>query len=425
MRLKSYENIGEQVLSQTLPNGLQVYVIPKPGYSKAYAFFATNYGGVDRRFRLGGKWIDTPEGVAHFLEHKMFDMPGGNALMELSANGASPNAFTSGDITAYHFQCTEKFYENLRTLLTFVSTPYFTDESVDKEQGIIGQEIRMGDDDADRAVYYNMMKCLYESHPLRYSVAGTVESISEITAKTLYDCHKVFYNPSNMVLCVEGDVDPDKVIDMCLEILPREPGEVPVRDYGDDETKGLKPYMERLECDMAISRPLFFIGCKTSPVPRGRDFLARNVAAGIALDVLLGDSSKLYNDLYASGLIGGDFGAAFETVAGSACTIVGGQSDDPERVFDRVRETVADAAKNGVDEALFQRVKKATYGGLLRRLNSFDAVCYDYSYGYFNGYDEFTTAKVLEDATMEQVMQFIKTDLSPENMAISRVNPKG
>ncbi|MBQ8975055.1 MAG: insulinase family protein, partial [Oscillospiraceae bacterium] len=202
MRLKSYENIGEQVYTDRLPNGLTVNVISKPGFSKAYAFFATHYGGADRRFKLGGKWIDTPEGVAHYLEHKMFDTKDGNALSMLSSNGASPNAFTSSDITAYHFQCTEKFYDNLRLLLSFVSIPYFTQESVDKERGIIGQEIHMTQDDPNSELYYNLMKCLYRENPIRYSVAGTVESIAEITPQVLYDCHKVFYNPSNMVLCV-------------------------------------------------------------------------------------------------------------------------------------------------------------------------------------------------------------------------------
>jgi predicted Zn-dependent peptidase len=184
MKSKGYDLIREQVYSEKLENGLSIFVIPKRGYNKRFAFFATNYGGADRRYKLAGQWLDTPMGVAHFLEHKMFDTRDGNALTDLSANGASPNAFTSSDITAYHFECTEKFEENLEILLSFVSVPYFTPESVQKEQGIIGQEIRMTEDDPDYAVYYGLMKALYKHNPLRDSVAGTVESIAQITTDT-------------------------------------------------------------------------------------------------------------------------------------------------------------------------------------------------------------------------------------------------
>ena len=422
MKLKSYENIGEQVYSQVLPNGLTVNVIPKPGFSKSYAFFATNYGGADRRFRLGGKWIDTPEGVAHFLEHKMFDTKDGNALSMLSGNGASPNAFTSSDITAYHFQCTEKFYENLRILLSFVSVPYFTEESVRKEQGIIGQEIRMTEDEPGSVIYYNLMKCLYEHNPIRYSVAGTVESIAEITPQTLYDCHKVFYNPSNMVLCVEGDVDPDKIVEMCLEILPKEPGEVPVRDYG--PTGGQSPYMSRLEQDMQISQKQFFIGCRAKPMTRGKSFLTYSITGDLALSILFGKSSRLYTKLYTDGVINSEFDAGFETVAGVGHCMIAGEGANPDEILANVMNESSLAAKNGVDDKIFRRVKKAAYGNILRKLNAFDSTCYAYAYGYFNGYDEFDTASVLESITANDVNTFIRDNIRPENMAISIINPK-
>ena len=203
MESRDYPNIGEKLYSTVLENGLRLNVVPKAGFSTRYAVFADNYGGAHRRFQLEGQTIDTPAGVAHFLEHKMFDLPNGdNALNILSANGADPNAFTSSGVTCYYFQCTEGFEENLRMLLHFVSTPYFTAETVEKEQGIIAQEIMMGEDSPDSAVYYNLMEMLYAHHPVRDKVAGTVESISQITHETLYACHKAFYAPSNMALCV-------------------------------------------------------------------------------------------------------------------------------------------------------------------------------------------------------------------------------
>ena len=209
MQTNDYPQIGETLYTETLPNGLTIRVVPKPGFRGCFAAFATNYGGACRRFTLDGKRFDTPAGVAHYLEHKMFDLPDGdNALNMLSANGADPNAFTGDDMTCYYFQCTENFEENLRLLLHFVSTPYFTEETVQKEQGIIAQEIRMGEDDPSQAILYQLLGQLYDHHPIRDHVAGTVESIAEITPELLYDCHRAFYAPSNMCLAVEGDVDP-------------------------------------------------------------------------------------------------------------------------------------------------------------------------------------------------------------------------
>ena len=221
---KEYPRIGEQIFHAELPNGLHIYVDRRPEFQKSYAFFATNYGGMDMKFHLDGQWRDTPAGVAHFLEHKMFDTEDGNALQDLAANGASPNAFTSSAITGYFFESTEKFYDNLKILLSFVSIPYFTQESVDKEQGIIGQEIRMVEDDPENQVFYGLMECLFDHHPIRVPIAGTQESISHITADTLYACHKAFYTPSNMVLTVAGNVEPEEVVRIAEELLPQEPG---------------------------------------------------------------------------------------------------------------------------------------------------------------------------------------------------------
>ena len=233
----NYPRIGETVLRTTLPNGLTVAVVPKPLYRKRSAFFTTRYGGMDMRFRLDGVWHDTPAGIAHYLEHKMFDTEDGNALQELSQNGAEPNAFTSNATTAYYFDCTEHFEENLRILLSFVSVPYFAQESVDKERGIIGQEIRMVEDTPDWRVYTNLLECLYHSSPARVAIAGTVESIAEITPETLYACHKAFYDPANMMLCVVGDVKPDEIAAIAEEILPESRGEVIERDYGQEDMR--------------------------------------------------------------------------------------------------------------------------------------------------------------------------------------------
>ncbi|MCL2409052.1 MAG: insulinase family protein [Oscillospiraceae bacterium] len=424
MNLREYKNIGEQVYSGKLPNGLSVFVVPKRGFNKRYAFFATDYGGADRRFRFAGNWLDTPAGIAHFLEHKMFDMEDGdNALMTLSANGASPNAYTSTDITAYYFECTENFKENLDTLLTFVSTPYFTSESVEKERGIIDQEIRMVEDDPDYAVYYGLMKSLFRHSPIRDSVAGTVESISEITADTLYNCHKVFYNPSNMALCVAGDIDPSEVLETAQRILPAEPGEVPERDYGPPES--LEPLKKSVSQAMEVSLPIFLAGCKARQIPaRGRENLRYELVSALALEILAGHSSPLYFRLYGDGTVNSDFSASFESVAGEAYSMFGGECRDPARVFDEVNREIVRLSENGPDTELFGRIKKAALGRHIRSLNSFDAICANCVSGYFRGYDAFDVPELLSAITEADVAAFYRESLSPDNMAISIVTPK-
>ena len=301
----NYPRIGETVLRTTLPNGLTVAVVPKPLYRKRYAFFTTRYGGMDMRFRLDGVWHDTPAGIAHYLEHKMFDTEDGNALQVLSQNGTEPNAFTSNATTAYYFDCTEHFEENLRILLSFVSVPYFTQESVDKERGIIGQEIRMVEDTPDWRVYTNLLECLYHSSPARVAIAGTVESIAEITPETLYACHKAFYDPANMMLCVVGDVKPDEIAAIAEEILPESRGEVIERDYGQEDMRVVEKCRREA---MEVSMPQFLVGFKCPPAADGAALMRQDIIADIACDILLGDSSPLYQRLYDKGLINGSFG---------------------------------------------------------------------------------------------------------------------
>jgi len=422
MTQKEYPLIGEKLYTTTLPNGLTIFVVPKRGFHKSYAFFAADYGGADRRFRLAGKWNDTPEGVAHFLEHKMFDTEDGNALEILAANGASPNAYTSNDVTAYHFECIEKFSENLKTLLSFVSIPFFTPDSVEKEQGIIAQEICMVEDDPYYCLYYGLMKSLFRHNPIRDSVAGTVESISKITSDTLYDCHRVFYNPSNMALCVVGDVDPMEIADIALDVLQDEPGEVPQRDYGGAEVR--QPESVSFSKAMEVSLPIFLAGCKTEAAPRGREYVRLEFISALALDVLAGHSSPLYIRLYREGIVNSDFSASFDSAAGAAYSMFGGETREPERVFDEVKKEIQRLSETGPDTALFSRIKKATYGSCIRALNSFDAISGSVVGGFFRGYDAFEATGILSSISEDEVAAFYRERLTPENMAISIITPK-
>ena len=421
MKQTFYERIGESVLRETLPNGLQICVVPKPEFARSYAFFATRYGGMDTRFCLNGRWLDTPAGIAHYLEHKMFDTKEGNALQELAKNGAEPNAFTSNAMTGYYFDSTEHFEENLEILLSFVSIPYFTEESVAKEQGIIGQEIRMIEDNPDWQLYTRMMKALYKNSTARTSIAGTVESISHITAETLYDCHKAFYTPSNMILTVVGNVDPVHVADLAKRILPREGGPVIPRDYGQEP-----PEVAERETRMAmeVASPQFLAAYKCDPAADGEDYLRTAVLGTMACDILLGDSSPLYQRLYEEGLINTSFGGAFEMMPGVAYLYAGGDSRDAARAAAEIQKEAERLAAEGIDEDYYQRVRRASFGDNLRGLNSFENIAVTLTEGYFHGYDPFRFPQVFESITKDDVADFLRRSVTEDRAVLSEIVPK-
>jgi len=421
MRQSFYERIGESVYREVLPNGLQICVVPKPEHAKSYAFFATRYGGMDTRFQLDGKWLDTPAGIAHYLEHKMFDTKEGNALQELAKNGAEPNAFTANAMTGYYFDSTAHFEENLEILLSFVSVPYFTDESVEKEQGIIGQEIRMIEDNPDWQLYTRMMKALYSNSTARTSIAGTVESIREITARTLYDCHKAFYTPSNMILTVVGNVDPIHVADLARRILPREGGPAVPRDYGQEPAKVAQ---KETKMAMEVAMPQFLTGYKCTPVENGEAFLRANLIGDMACDLLLGESSPLYLRLYDQGLINTSFGGAFEMMPGVAYLYAGGDSKDARRVAEEIQKEAERLTTEGIDEEFYQRVRRASFGENLRGLNSFENIAVSLTEGYFHGYDPFRFPQVFDTITKDDITAFLGDNLTADRAVLSEIVPR-
>ena len=421
MKQSFYERIGESVHREVLPNGLQVCVVPKPEFAKSYALFATRYGGMDTRFCLDGKWLDTPAGIAHYLEHKMFDTKEGNALQELAKNGAEPNAFTSNAMTGYYFDSTDHFEENLEILLSFVSIPYFTEESVAKEQGIIGQEIRMIEDNPDWQIYTRMMRALYRTSTARTSIAGTVESISHITAETLYDCHKAFYTPSNMILTVVGDVKPEHIVDTAHRILPREGGPVIPRDYGTEPEAVAK---RETSLAMEVSMPQFLTGFKCRPVADGEDYMRMSLIGDMACDILLGDSSPLYLRLYDQGLINTSFGGTFEMMPGVAYLYAGGDSKDSRAVMAEIRKEADRLAREGIDEAFYQRVRRAASGSNPRGLNPFDNTAASLTEGYFHGYDPFRFPQVFDSITKEDIAAFLRDNITEDRMVLSEIVPK-
>ncbi len=423
MRERRFEQLGESYFEERLPNGLLIRVIPKPEFAKTYSFFAADYGSIDTRFQMEGRDVVTPDGVAHYLEHKMFDMPEGNVMQSFSRYGGSPNAFTGYAMTAYYVESTECWRENLELLLRFVSTPYFTEESVEKERGIIAQEIRMYEDSADSKMYENLFSALFAHHPIRVPIAGTVESIQAITAETLTECHRAFYTPANMMLCVAGPVDPRAVADAAQRSLPDTPPTAAgVRNYGAPEA--LTGHCRRVEAQMEVAMPGFTIGFKCRPAGSGRDALRQELLGDLAAELLVGESSELYTRLYEEGLIDCDFSAGYEGVKTLGMITAGGDSRDPERVMEEILEEARRIARAGADPALFEQLKKSAFGRRMRELDSFENICYRMCQSHFEGAEYYEFPALYQSITREEAEALIRDAIVPERAAISLIYPK-
>lgn len=419
MNKTTYPRLSETLYTERQENGLTVCVSRRPGYRKAYAFFAVNYGGMDCCFEREGELCRSPEGVAHFLEHKLFDMPEGNVLQSLTAAGASVNAFTGASMTAYHFECSEHFFTNLRILLSFVTTPYFTQESVDKEQGIIAQEIRMVSDRPGWQMYNKLLQSLYHNHPLHTSIVGTEDSIARITPALLHQCHSAFYRPENMILCVVGDVDPERVSAMARMVVPAPKGSAARRSYGDEEPDSVA--QSRCSASMSVASPTFLTGCKASPPAAGS--LRQALVGDIAGDLLCGRSSPLYQRLYREGLIDRSFGVSYEEQPGAAFLVLGGDSRDPDRVAQAVAEEGERLCREGIPEEDFRRTLRSCYGSRVGALDSFEHTCVQLSRSHFKGCRYFDFPELYDALSVEDVLDFLRSTVTPERMATSIVTP--
>lgn len=422
MKSVYYQELDETLFSDLLPCGLRVLVVPRKGFTKKLAYFVTDYGSIHTDFILEGKTYHAPAGVAHYLEHKMFDLPGERDVSaEFAAMGAMTNAFTSYDMTAYYFSCTEHFEDCLRLLLEFVSTPYFTGESVEKERGIIDQEIGMNADAPDSVVFENLMTAMYDTHPVRVPILGTSQSIREITPQVLYDCHRAFYTPGNMALCVIGDVDPDSVAAIAREVLGDE--KKPVGEK-------LRSWPEKLICArpetaaaMEVAMPTFQLGFKCAPIGLGDGAVRTEMVADLAAEALFGESSELYLRLYEEGLIDSSFGGGFEIIDGCAMLLCSGDSDDPKAVMDAILAQARVLSETGIPEDAFQRMKRSALGRRIRALDSFDATCFRLCAYYFSDFDFFRFPEVCADIQAKDLQDFLRQVVRPEGCAISIIEP--
>ncbi len=414
MKVTEYKRIQEKVFCYKHASGLKAFVIPKKGYNKIYSTFATYYGSMHNTFVVPGETKETsvPDGIAHFLEHKLFEQEDGSVMDKFSQLGSEPNAYTSFTQTVYLFSCTELFDENFRLLVNYVQNPYLTDENVEKEKGIIGQEIKMYEDNADWRVFFNLLDALYVNHPVKIDIAGTVESISKITKDTLYTCYNTFYHPSNMIILTVGDVDPESVFKMVEEgiVTRKDPGEIKriVRDEPLYHNKQL------VEKKLAVAMPQFQMGIKDKSSRLGYDLLTRKISLEIILSMLMGRSSPLYNQLYTEGLINQNFGMDVNLEEHYGFTCWGGQSQDPVQASHKINEAVLKMQKDGLDKNGFERIKKAHEGSFIRGLNSPENISHEFIPLYFKGVNYFDHTRIYEELTLEDAEMVFKDHFSME-----------
>ena len=411
------ERAGDSYYKIDHPSGLTVYVYPKECYNSAYAIIGTKYGSVNTCFSLdGGEKITVPDGIAHYLEHKLFESEDGDAFARYAKTGASANAYTSFEKTCYLFSCTDKFDESFEILLDFVQSPYFTAETVAKEQGIIGQEIKMYDDSPDWRVMFNMLEKMYHHHPVKIDIAGTVESIAEITAEKLYQCYNTFYNLNNMALCVAGNVTVEQVLKTCDRMLKPCEKHTIENFFEDEPYEIVEPYVEQ---NFPVSVPLFNLGFKErAQKPLNETKLAHT---DILLELLASSTSELYQKLMDDELINTSF--TFELFEGPGyCSVIfGGESRAPKQAAEQIKQYIAEVKKNGLDKAEFESARKSVYGDVISSLNSVGSIANTVTSYHFNGNELFTYIDAVANATFEDVQNRLSEMLDVNNCTLSVV----
>lgn len=417
------EKLKEEYYGFRHKSGLFVYVYPK-ALSTSYALFATKYGSLENRFKLAQEeeFTNVPAGIAHFLEHKMFENENCIDTFELfGKTGGNANAYTSFDKTAYLFSSTENFYDSLTVLLDFVTHPYFTRETVEKEQGIIAQEIQMYEDNPNTRVYYELMRALYEKHDVRTEIAGSVESIREITADLLYKCYNTFYNLHNMVLCVCGDVDTEAVINVLDRTLIAAPEQEIVRDY---PTEKASVYKKRTEIQMQVARPQFAIGVKDTDIPSDPvAFAKKDFGMRILNEILFSSSTRFYNEMYEKGILNSQFSCEYDSASSFAYNYYSGETEDPDAFLEILKSYIASAQEKAIDEDAFLRAKRVVYADFVRTFDSTEEIANELVAYALLDLPLFDNVHILESIDKEYVEQLLATSFRDEYFAMSVVSP--
>lgn len=409
--------IGESYVKAEHSSGLKIYILEKPQYNSCYAIFGTKYGSIDNCFTVDGEKTQVPEGIAHFLEHKLFESEDGDAFTKYAETGAYANAFTSFDKTCYLFSCSDRFYDNLEILLNFVQSPYFTKETVQKEQGIIGQEIRMYDDSPAWRVMFNMLLAMYKNHSVRIDIAGTVESIAKIDADLLYKCYNTFYNPSNMFLCIAGNVETEKILKMVEKGIVTDTKPEIERIMPDEPDAVLQ---NKVEQSLAVAQPMFCFGFKEkweNPLT-----VKERICTAVLLEIIAGDASPLYKKLTEDGLINDEFSSEYFNGNGYSAVIFEGESSNPQAVAEQIKAEVSRLKEEGINKKLFSAVRSGMYGSAIRLFNSVESIAMQLVDCAMNDTGLFDEIKYLKSITVEDVFKRLNL-LDNDKTVLSIINP--
>ena len=426
MKIIESSKIKEKAYIEKLENGLTIMIIPKKNAKKKYVIWGTHFGSIDNRFIMPGtgEEVFIPDGVAHFLEHKMFEQPDGtNSLDTLMAMGIDANAYTTNDHTAYLFECTDHFDEGLAELMNYVQHPYFTDENVEKEKGIIGQEINMYDDDPGWKLYMNAMDCMYQENPIKVDIAGSIESISKITPDVLYKCYNTFYHPSNMTMVICGDFNPETLLEQIKKMLVSKENQGDIkRIYPPKEEKINKPFASK---KMEVSTPIFMIGYKDTPldVQDAQNIVKKHIAIEILLNMIIGKSSDLYQELYQEGIVLSQPDIDYEFSSQYAHILISGTSKDPKALEKKLVATVQNMQKNGINEEHFERIKRKIYGDYVVEYNSVAEIARMFLADSFKGINSFDYIEEYDTVTKQYAESILKDIFKEENRIMSVIEP--
>lgn len=402
-------------------SGIKIYVCEKPEFNTSFAIYGTRYGSTDTMFKKSTdkEYTTVPEGIAHFLEHKLFENEDCDVFEKFSKLGASSNAYTSFDRTCYYFSCTDRFDECFEILLDFVQSPYFTKETVDKEQGIIGQEISMYDDSPSWMLMFDLLAAMYHNHPVKINICGTKQSISEITPELLYYCYDVFYNPANMFICVCGNVDAEHIFDMCDKLLKdKKPVSV-------DKCRESEPYevAKRItKRKMPIAKPLVSIGFKEkceTPLLNAKDAVIYDTVRSMIFD----SNSEFANNLIEEGIVGSKYDSEMFQGFDHLATIVSAETDDPDKFFEKIKQRVDYLHRNGLDKSDFERNKKHGYGSLVRVFDDVECTSMCMVDAAVNEHNIFDAARAYEQITFEDVQAAFEKYFNTDNCSLSIIEP--
>ncbi|TYR82783.1 insulinase family protein [Priestia megaterium] len=422
-----FSQLQEQLYHEKMDNGLEVYILPKPEFNKTFATFTTKYGSIDNQFipLAQQEMAKVPDGIAHFLEHKLFEKEDGDVFQQFSKQGASANAFTSFTRTAYLFSCTSNFQENLETLIDFVQDPYFSEKTVEKEKGIIGQEITMYDDNPDWRLYFGTIQNMYKNHPVKIDIAGTIESISHITKDLLYTCYETFYHPSNMLLFVVGPVDAEQVMTQIRDNqAQKDYQEMPeITRHFDQEPDTVAEKKQVLKMPVQSSKCMIGLKAK-NPQRSGNEMLRHELAMNVILDHAFGKSSSYYEELYTDELIDETFSYDYTEEQGFGFALIGGDTEQPEKLYERVKQILLELKTKPLSEEELERVRKKKIGAFLRSLNSPEFIANQFTRYAFNDMNLFDVVETLEKLTVADIQQVMDDTINEESFTVCEVVPK-